>query len=114
GGIFSGAGVSGNSFVPSISGAGLHSVIYTYSISSQCSRADTIDVFVDVCTSIKELNGKSSILVYPNPIINDLIVTGTKEKGEIVIFDVIGKEIVRQKSTDTQTIINTEKLSTGF
>ncbi len=37
GGIFSGPGISGNSFDPSISGDGIHTITYTYTNANSCS-----------------------------------------------------------------------------
>ena len=44
GGIFSGKGVSGNQYIPSLAGAGFDTVIYRYTSPELCSATDTIIV----------------------------------------------------------------------
>jgi gliding motility-associated-like protein len=47
GGTFSGPGVSGNVFNPSVAGAGIHNIVYSYTSTAGCSRTNstTIEVF---------------------------------------------------------------------
>ena len=47
GGTFSGPGISGTSFDPSIAGAGTHTIIYTYSDGNACSAASSQSVTVN-------------------------------------------------------------------
>lgn len=47
GGVFSGNGISGNNFDPSVAGAGLHSITYTYTdTTTGCSKSFSVDVNV--------------------------------------------------------------------
>ncbi len=47
GGVFSGDGIAGNSFTPSVAGSGLHSITYTYTDgSSGCSDSKQVSVSV--------------------------------------------------------------------
>lgn len=41
GGVFSGTGVNGSQFIPTLAGSGNHSVIYTYTDNHGCSNSDT-------------------------------------------------------------------------
>jgi hypothetical protein len=59
-------------------------------------------------------NQENSIGIFPNPFTNELTVTGTKANEEIIIFDVTGKEILRVKTFDHETKINTEHILPGF
>ncbi len=52
--------------------------------------------------------------VYPNPFSGELKIKGTTEKGEIILFDVTGKEIIRERTTDEETKINTQKIISGY
>ncbi|HYV93476.1 MAG TPA: T9SS type A sorting domain-containing protein [Chitinophagales bacterium] len=56
----------------------------------------------------------NTIHISPNPFSNELLIKGTKDKGEIIISDVMGKEILREKTFDAETKVNTEKLLPGF
>jgi len=67
GGVFSGPGVAGSVFSPSVAGVGTWSVVYTYTDGNGCTNDETIIVDVDVCTSVGSV--ESGILtVYPNPV----------------------------------------------
>ncbi|MGL4598195.1 MAG: T9SS type A sorting domain-containing protein [Bacteroidia bacterium] len=66
GGTFSGPGVSGTIFDPSI-GAGVQTVIYNYTDTNGCSGSATIQITVDPCVGIVEQTTVSLLQVYPNP-----------------------------------------------
>lgn len=66
GGAYSGDGVLDGIFYPDSAGPGVHQIIYAISDDDQCVSADTLPVFVDVCTGIEQLNG-ISFGVSPNP-----------------------------------------------
>lgn len=70
GGTYSGTGVSGGSFDPSIAGAGNQMITYTYADANGCSSSATQSIYVDPCTvttGIDGLNSVSGIAIYPNP-----------------------------------------------
>ena len=49
GGIFSGPGISGNSFDPALAGAGNHTITYTYTNGNGCISSASSQVQVSVC-----------------------------------------------------------------
>ena len=51
--------------------------------------------------------------VYPNPFNNELIINGDYN-GEMILFDITGKEILHQKIIAGENKINTENLLPGF
>jgi hypothetical protein len=67
-----------------------------------------------VASGVNDIAIDNSMLIYPNPLTNELSVNGTMQNGMIRIFDVSGKEILQQKSSDVSTKIKTEKLLAGF
>jgi glucose/arabinose dehydrogenase len=75
GGVFSGAGISGNGFNPSNAGLGTHVISYTfadtlsscYYKSSNCSLTYTQSVVVSMCSGINEQNEFLNVRVFPNP-----------------------------------------------
>ncbi len=70
-----------------------------------------------LCTSvgIHDIEGSiTTINVFPNPFSNELIISGTKQKGIVIVVDVTGKEIIQQKGLDGDTKINTQNLTSGF
>jgi trimeric autotransporter adhesin len=58
GGVFSGPGISGNAFTPSVAGVGLHSIIYTYSDANGCvnSQTQSVNVFALPLVGIFDIN----------------------------------------------------------
>jgi len=69
GGYFSGLGVSGGLFDPSLAGAGQHNVIYTFTDTNSCINSDTTTIIINSSWSISDtlsiLQG-DSILIYGN------------------------------------------------
>lgn len=63
---------------------------------------------------INEIFSNHSNQIYPNPFSNELTIKETKPQGQIILFDITGKQILKQKTFDVETKINTEKLSAGF
>ncbi len=76
------------------------------------------DMFVaklDATTGIPEQTFNSIFLnVEPNPFTTTLTIQNTNQKGELIIFDITGKEILHQKTFEAETKINTAHLTPGF
>lgn len=66
GGMYTGTGVSGGSFDPSVAGLGVQTIVYTYTDTNNCVSTDSDTLTVDACL---ELEQQTLIqpLVYPNP-----------------------------------------------
>ncbi len=60
GGTFTGTGISGNSFNPTIAGAGNHVIAYSYTNSYGCSNATTATGYVEALPTITFQNLQSS------------------------------------------------------
>lgn len=69
GGTFSGTGVTGNEFDPSV-GAGTYTITYTYTDVNGCEASDDLTVTVDGCASLDENDFSQEITVMPNPTTN--------------------------------------------
>lgn len=96
GGTWTGPGVSGNQFDPSLAGAGIHSVIYSITDSLGCSGTDSLLMIVNLCTGINETDNSPSIVVYPNPATDQifLAVTGwNTSNAKISIYNVYGQRV---------------------
>lgn len=103
GGTFSGPGVSGNSFDPSI-GIGAQTVVYTFTDNNGCTGTSTVVVNVNACVGIAE-NATSSFGVYPNPtdgLLNVVFHTAAEE-AVIVVTDVAGKVVMTQQLNGVQS-----------
>lgn len=97
GGVYSGSGVSGNSFNASIAGTGSHTVSYTYSNANGCSGSAAKTITVSACTSLEETEDPGfSLQLYPNPNKGRFtIVTGSElHKGRFEIYNSLGQSIL--------------------
>lgn len=63
---------------------------------------------------INEITTNPLLIVSPNPFTNELSIKGTKEKEDIIIYNLIGEEILKQKASEGETKLNTENVSPGF
>ncbi len=66
GGMFSGLGVTGNMFDPSVTGQGMWTITYTVTDANNCNNSDSEVITVDLCTGIAS-NDSQVISLYPNP-----------------------------------------------
>jgi hypothetical protein len=65
GGVFSGVGVTGSEFDPTLSGIGIFNIYYTYTEGS-CLTVDSTVIQVVDCLTISALNNEK-ITIHPNP-----------------------------------------------
>lgn len=65
-------------------------------------------------TGFDEVKNNSLIQVLPNPFQSEFYLKGTKANSMIRLFNITGKQILNQKTSDDETKINTENLSFGF
>jgi hypothetical protein len=92
GGTYSGTGVSGGMFDPSVSGAGTFDVIYSYTDVNGCTSSDTSTITVGLCTGVEQQN-EIQFSIFPNPGSGSFIITASVTPELIVVTDVLGKEI---------------------
>ncbi|HEU4717450.1 MAG TPA: T9SS type A sorting domain-containing protein [Bacteroidia bacterium] len=95
GGTWSGTGVSGSNFNPSVSGTGSFVVTYTYTAPTGCSASATDTVTVSSCTGIDEMPADQLISVYPNPTNGNVALNCNNISGEITaeIINPLGQVI---------------------
>jgi hypothetical protein len=117
GGVYSGTGVSGSVFNPSVSGAGSFIISYSYTNTAGCYSSSSNVVSVGVCTGIVESNNAPSISVYPNPVNELLYVTIEStliNNSTIELYDVIGHLIMTEKPSMETTELSLTHLSKGI
>jgi len=68
GGIFAGAGISGNTFSPNSAGIGAHNIIYIYTDANNCTNADTQSVVVNSLPVVSIIGLNSSYCNYAGSI----------------------------------------------
>lgn len=115
GGVYSGTGLVGNEFIPSIAGLGTFVTYYQFVDSNNCISVDSSFVFVENCLGISEMN-TNRFSVYPNPTKGQISIEQNENSSySFCIFDVFG-QIHYQNPTISQNIYNIDltELSRGI
>lgn len=94
GGSYSGAGTSGGVFDPSTSGAGLHTIVYSFTDPNGCTGSASQVIAVDECLSLESLEG-FNITIAPNPAKNFFTVSTTAEITSIDLLELSGRTVQR-------------------
>ena len=103
GGTFSGAGVTGNSFDPSVAGVGSFNISYTYSDGNNCTGVAMSTIVVDACSSLEEL--QKDFIVYPNPASGTVqIKFEIGKQANITLIDLAGNEVLKSTITNQEQI----------
>jgi hypothetical protein len=116
GGTYSGNGVSGTTFTPSIAGIGSHYVTYTYTDSNTCSSSDSTLIVVESCVGIDEAKGLSGVNIYPNPTNNVINVSldNITTAVNFTLTSIDGKVIYQANNVnDTKTAIDISNNAKG-
>jgi hypothetical protein len=93
GGLYSGTGVSANKFYPASAGVGTYNIVYTYTNNYKCVGKDTVQLEVQLCTNINDLNSKNTkIQIYPNPGNGNCIIESL-EKGQLKLLNNLGQVV---------------------
>lgn len=85
GGIYSGEGVTNNTFDPEDAGSGIHSISYAFTNEFGCTGQTSKDLVVNICAGITDLN--SNLMIYPNPV-NDLLIIKMKNNQAIETIEI--------------------------
>ena len=95
GGTWSGSGVSGNTFTPSVADSGVHLIIYTFTDSNICSASDSVNITVNPCAGFEESLSDIRVIVYPNPN-NGNFILDLYAASEIIIYNSLGAVVLSQ------------------
>ena len=90
GGIYSGDGVEGNIFNPTIAGVGSHTITYTYTDENGCQNQASDLILVDPCTSIVQISHKEIVQIHPNPASSFFMLNFKKEFEEDILLSIHG------------------------
>lgn len=115
GGTWSGPGVAGNQFNPSVAGSGSHTLIYSYTDSlTSCSDTAQVQIMVDICLNTTDNVKIDQITVYPNPVTDEIRIQSSSVLTSYVITDVTGREVLSGRFAAGQAMtINTVSLKAG-
>jgi Ig-like domain CHU_C associated/Secretion system C-terminal sorting domain/Domain of unknown function (DUF2341) len=109
GGVYSGTGVTGGVFSPSVSGVGSFPIAYTVTDSNACSNSFSSNMPVVDCTGITEEVAAQDVNVYPNPtngMFNIIMNNANYNELLISIVDVQGKEVYASKNKNVIGVFN--------
>lgn len=116
GGVFTGAGVSGNEFDPIAVGVGTYSISYDYTDANSCSASSTQTVEVSVCTGVSELTGgNKQFVVYPNPVSQILHVDTSPllNVTELEMMSLLGETIQKIAIQNNKAVLEVSGLAHG-
>ncbi len=92
GGVFSGLGVSSNTFTPPNT-PGIYNITYSVASMNSCVSTATTNIYVYACVGIEEINyGSSEISIFPNPAHSEINIKGVRE-GIYSLYNNIGQKI---------------------
>ncbi|MGL5890990.1 MAG: T9SS type A sorting domain-containing protein [Bacteroidia bacterium] len=110
GGTWSGPGVTGSTFNPSVTTPGMNYITYTYVDSSNCTGTATDSIFVDVCTGVETAAATTAIRIYPNPANEVLQFSAVIAGSHIRVYDAAGRIVLAQTA---QRDLNVSALESG-
>lgn len=114
GGSYTGSGVSGTTFDPSVAGVGAATVTYSYTDMNGCTNAADWDITVDGCLGITDLNLEVDLLVYPNPTSGSITIEGLPTEGSVInVIDLNGRQLISIECLSEMTEINLDALAPG-
>jgi chitinase len=102
GGMYSGTGVTGSTFDPSIAGIGTHTLTYEYTDGNGCTNTETVSITVDGCASLEEEN-IPEVRIYPNPTSDQLHIEVNGD-FHFTMTDVRGRIVAESLATNKVTI----------
>ena len=114
GGVWTGTGVSGDSFDPTAAGAGYHVVYYT--ISGICGDMDSITINVEFCTGMNTNANEHDLQVFPNPASQSvrLLYDSDQTSGFVVqLLDNLGKIVLTESTNSSTAVLDISNLSSG-
>jgi hypothetical protein len=93
GGVFSGNGVTNNSFSPDEAGIGTHEIIYSFTATNGCFNADTMEIEVDACLNVMT-STNSMATIFPNPTNGSITIDSPLDEIiKIEIYDMTGRKL---------------------
>jgi PKD repeat protein len=115
GGTYSGTGVVGSDFDPSVSGIGTFTITYTVT-QNGCSNAANSNITVDACAGLEDMQDEV-IVLYPNPTDGKLTVVGEGLSAfkYMEIYDLSGRLVnkVTVDASKDEMIIDMTQYASG-
>jgi len=85
-------------------------------VTTPATKVGKGGIVTTLCSTVgfSERIDNNSLIVYPNPFTDELLIKGTQQEGILILFDRNGKEILRTITFNNETRINTESLISGI
>ncbi len=118
-GTWSGPGVTGSSFNPSVAGAGSQTVTYTFTDVNGCTNTASVTISVNVCTGLADASLANGVNIFPNPNNGSFTLSINANVGDmtIEIVDMQGRVVSSSTEKNVQAgfskQISMEKVSNG-
>jgi hypothetical protein len=114
GGSYSGTGVSGSDFNPSLVGIGTHIISYEYTDANGCMNSSSSPIMVGECLGLSLIES-SDYLIYPNPTADKLIIECKYDftDAEVLIFDATGRLVHKKSVVADPTELDLSDWATG-
>lgn len=113
GGTFSGNGISGSVFEPSVAGIGTHVITYAYTDANGCNGETTVIAIVDECANGIGEVGLANVTLFPNPNEGLFTITGLAIGTEYEIFDETGRLVVEGVTKSMEQEVQLKNVQTG-
>ena len=111
GGSYAGTGVSNSIFDPIAAGAGLHTIVYSFTDANGCTGTVSQDLTVDDCLSLDDLE-QLVVTIVPNPAKTFFKISTEHQISFVSLLEVSGREI-KHFNAGEQTF-NVSSLPTGM
>ncbi|MDX2359276.1 MAG: PKD domain-containing protein [Crocinitomicaceae bacterium] len=113
GGTFTGPGVSGTVFTPSVAGPGTHTITYDYTDGNGCSNSIGLSVIVEDCAGIDEYT-LTGVSLFPNPNDGKFMIEGLEAGTEFQIYDERGRLVMDAIVESDQQMIEMPVVNNGI
>lgn len=117
GGLYSGTGVSGSTFNPSLSGTGTFYTVYSYTDGNNCTNLDSTIIRVEICTGNNKIeDDHNSIQIFPNPTEQFVYIINPNENDQTHyrLMDNLGKVILSGSTNKTNTSLDLAPYTKGI
>jgi hypothetical protein len=113
GGTFSGTGVTGSAFDPTIGGLGSDLITYIFTDTNGCNTATTTTVDVNACVGINEQLVSNGASIYPNPTSGEVQIS-VNINSIVTIFNALGENVMALQLTEGNHAVDLNNLAEGI
>ena len=115
GGLYSGAGITGNTFDAGTTAPGTYVITYSYTDLNSCIGLASGSIYLDLCTGINESGGFSEITLSPNPNSGKFSIQSSLNKIEsIKIYNTLGATIYQSPTPKLKSEIDLSNQDNGI